>query len=342
MRLSTSSSSERVPLGGWLLTWLIALAVTATLLAGWEAFVRARGLGDVAVTDSAELWIGERERAAALGDDALVLVGASRMQGGLDLEVLRDATGLQPVQLAITGAPFMPVLRHLAADPAITGTVLVSMDMPALRILDDASRAELWTAAYDDFKSGRTAVFYQPLEDWLRAAVEGLLVSFSRNARPHQLILANTSASYVRTFPDRSQLFDYSKVDREAAYQRRLQLAGAGVTEPRFFEIIGIDDRFAEIVELVDVIQGRGGRVVFVRFPSAKRIREIEDIMYPRDAYWDLFVALTDAGSIHYADYPALEAFDLPDGVHLDASQRAPFTQALARILVAGGHATRP
>ena len=342
MRLSTSSSSERVPLGGWLHTWLIAFAVTATLVAGWEGFIRARGLGDVAVTDSAELWIGERARAAALGDNALVLVGASRMQGGLDLDVLREVTSLQPVQLAITGTAFVPVLRHLAADPAITGTVLVSMDMPALRIVNDASQAELWTVAYDDFKSGRTAVFYQPLEDWFRAAVDALLVSFSRNARPHQLILAKTSASYVRTFPDRSQLIDYSKVDIEAAHQRRLQLAGPGATEPSFFEITGIDDKFAEVLELVDVIQARGGRVVFVRLPSAKRRREIEDIMYPRDAYWDRFAALTDARTIHYADYPALEAFDPPDGVHLDASQRAPFTEALAEILVSGGETTRP
>ena len=65
------------------------------------------------------------------------------MQSGLDLDVLADVTGLQPVQLAISAAPLMPVLRHVAIDPAITGTVVVSMDMPSLRIVDDASQAEL-------------------------------------------------------------------------------------------------------------------------------------------------------------------------------------------------------
>ena len=342
MRLSTSSSSERVPQGGWLRTWIIALALTATLVAGWEWFVRARGLGDVAVTDSAELWIAERERAASLGDEALILVGASRMQSGLDLDVLADVTGLQPVQLAISAAPLMPVLRHVAIDPAITGTVVVSMDMPSLRIVDDASQADLWTSAYDDFKAGRTAVFYQPVENRLRQLLDALLESFSRNARPHQLILASTTRSYVRTLPDRSQRLDYSKVDRDAAYQRRLRLASDGESSPYLFEIKGIDDRFGEIQSLVATIQARGGRVVFVRLPSARRIREIEEIMYPRDVYWDKFAALTSARTIHFADYPELQGFDLPDGVHLDASEQPAFTRALAGILVSDATAIRP
>ena len=342
MRLSTSSSNERVPQGGWLRTWILALALTALLVAGWEGFVRARGLGDVAVTDSAELWIAERERAVSLGDEALLLVGASRMQVGLDLDVLADETGLRPVQLAISAAPLMPVLRHVANDPAVTGTVVVSMDMPSLRVLDDASQAELWTSAYDDFKAGRTAVFYQPVESRLRELIDTTLESFSRNARPHQLILASTTRSYLRTLPDRSQRLDYSKVDREAAYQQRLRLARAGDAEPYLFEITGIDDKFSEIESLVAKIRARGGQVVFVRFPSARRIREIEDGMYPRDVYWDKFAALTSARTIHFADYPELQGFDLPDGVHLDASEQPAFTRALAGILVGDAAATRP
>ena len=159
MHSSTSSSSERVPQGGWLRTWVVVIVVVAVLVGGWEWFIRARGLGEVAVANTAELWIRERERAAVLGDDSLLLVGASRMQGGIDLDVLRSHTGLEPVQLAISASPFMPVLRHLADDPAVTGTVIVSFDMSALKILDEGSGADRWISAYDDFKAGRTAVF---------------------------------------------------------------------------------------------------------------------------------------------------------------------------------------
>ena len=332
MHLSTSSSSERVPQGGWLRTWIVTLVIVAVVVTGWEWFVRARGLGDVAVGNTAELWIRERERAATLGDEALILVGASRMQGGIDLETLRTLTDAEPVQLAITASPLMPVLRHLADDPAITGTVVVSLDMPSLRVLDKESDAQRWIAAYDDFKAGRTAVFYQPAEDWLHQGIDSVLVSFSRNARPHQLVLASTTASYVRTLPDRSQQFHYSKIDREKAYEQRVQLI-RGYTDPRFMEIRGIDEKFAEIEQLVEKLQARGAEVIFVRFPSSKQIREIEDIQFPRDIYWDKFAAGTSARTVHFADYPELGNVDLPDGMHLDALEQKTFTAALARIL---------
>ena len=332
MHLSTSSSSERVPQGGWLRTWVISLVIVAIVVTGWDWFVRARGLGDVAVQNTAELWIRERERAASLGDDAVVLVGASRMQGGLDLETLQAFSNAIPVQLAITASPLMPVLRHLANDVAITGTVVVSLDMPALRITESASDAQRWIAAYDDFKAGRTAVFYEPAEDWLHRGVDSVLVSFSRNARPHQLVLASTTGHYVRTLPDRSQRFDYSKIDSEKAYERRVQLM-RGNDDPGFIDIPGIDDRFAEIEQLVEKLQVRGANVIFVRFPSSKRIREIEEISFPRDVYWDSFAAGTSARTVHFADYPELDNVDLPDGIHMDGSDQAEFTAALARVL---------
>jgi len=332
MHSSTSSSSERVPPGGWFGTWAIVIVIAAVLVTGWEWFIRARGLGDVAVANSAELWIRERERAAVLGEEALVLIGASRMQGGLDLDVLKAHSGLKPVQLAISASPFMPVLRDVADDPAIRGTVVVSLEMSAFRILDEGSEAYRWIAAYHDFKAGRTAVFYQPLEDRLRQLADSALVSFSRNARPHQLILGRTSGAYVRTLPDRSQQFDYSKVDREAAYQRRIRLVG-GAGEPTFMEIPDIDEHFREVEELVAKLHARGSDVIFVRFPSSKRIREIENIRFPREVYWDRFAAQTKARAIHFADYEELDGFDLPDGIHPDVSEQTALTAALARVL---------
>jgi hypothetical protein len=335
MHLSTSSSSERVPQGGWLRTWVVTFIVVAVVVAGWEWFVRTRGLGDVAIANTAEPWIRERERAAELGDNALVLIGASRMQGGLDLETFQAITKATPVQLAISASPFMPVLRHLADDPAITGTIVVSFDMSSLRVLDEGTDAQRWVAAYDDFKAGRTAVFYQPVEDWLHQGVDSMLVSFSRNARPHQLVLARTTKSYVRTLPDRSQQFDYSKIDREEAYERRVRLVLDG-TDPSFLEISDIGEKFADIERQVEKLQARGAEVIFVRFPSSKRIREIEDIRFPRDVYWDKLAAGTSARTIHFADYPELGNVDLPDGVHPDVSEQKKFTEALARILFGG------
>ena len=153
--------------------------------------------------------------------------------------------------------------------------------------------------------------------------------------RPHQLLLARSSNSYVRTLPDRSQQLDYSRIDREEAYQRRIRLV-SGDTVPRLIEIPGIEERFAEIEQLVTKLQARGTEVIFVRFPSSGRIREIEDIQFPRDMYWDRFAAGTSARTIHYADYPKLDGFDLPDGMHFDVLEQKAFTAALAGVLFSG------
>ena len=135
----------------------LRIAIVVLLVAGWEWFIRERGLGDVAVANTAELWIQERARASEYGDEALILVGASRMQGGLDLDELRRASGLNPVQLAITGSP---LLACPASPRGGSGDYrddhVVSLDMAGLRVAEKDSDAEEWISAYDDFEAGRT------------------------------------------------------------------------------------------------------------------------------------------------------------------------------------------
>ena len=335
MLLSTSSSSERVPQGAWLSTWLAALTICAVIVAGWEYFVRVRGLSDTAVADSAELWIRERERASLLGSEAIMLVGASRIQMGVDPGVLGEYTRGTPVQLAMSASPFLPVLEHLANDETITGTLIVSFTARDLLWFSRESRAEQWIVAYDEYRSGKTSVFYQALEDKLGNAVNSILLTFRKDARPQQLIFGRTTRNYVRTLPDRSQQADYSKVDRELAYQRRIELV-RGAEEPVFKEIPDLDQRLAALEAMVERIHQRGGKVIFVRLPSSKRIREIEETRHPKEIYWDRFAAQTSARTIHYADFPQLSRFDLPDGVHLDASDQPAFTRALAQIIFGG------
>jgi hypothetical protein len=302
------------------------------IVGGWELFVRVRGLSDTAVSDTAELWVRQRERASALGDDAIILVGASRMQMGIDLLVMQQFTAGTPVQLAMSASPFLPVLEHLANDDSITGTVIVSFTARDVSRYTQETRSVRWLVAYDDYQAGRMNVFYQPLEDRLRNFVNSILVSFENNARPQQLIFGNTTRNYVRTLPDRSHQADYSKVDREAAYERRVELV-RGSVEVALQEIPNLDIRIRELESLVKRIAERGGRVIFVRLPSSGRIREIEDARYPRTIYWDSIAAQTSVRTIHYADYPQLSKFDFPDGVHIDVRDQAAYTAELSKLL---------
>ena len=64
-------------------------------------------------------------------------------------------------------------------------------------------------------------------------------------------------------------------------------------------------------------IQDRGGKVVFVRFPSGEDFYRVTERFYPKQEYWDRFAALTSAQTWHFRDVEGLSNFPCPDGVHL-------------------------
>jgi hypothetical protein len=331
MPSSTSSSNDRLPRGRWALTWAVALVVAGTIIGGWETVLRVHGLGVASVDDGPELWAQERERAARLGKDAIVLVGASEMQMGIDIDTMRKYTTGTPVQLAISAAPFMPLFEDLADDERITGTVVVSFSMSSFCSTASDSISEKWVRHYARLRASRAQLFYERVENALRRAVSAALVSVGRGARPQQL-LRREPTSYVRTLPDRSQHADYQIVDREAAYRHRVAVYLDG-EEPSLRAVPDLDARLSALEAMIRKITNRGGRVILVRFPTTKRIWEIDEIMYPRDVYWSALARRTSARTIHFADYASLSGFDLPDGVHIDYRDAPAFTAALSALL---------
>ena len=161
MPSSISSSSDRLPRGKWVLSWSAALVIVALVAGSWETLLRVRGLGIASVDDTAQLWATERERAATLGTNAMILVGASRMQMDVDLATLRQYTTKTPVQLAISAAPFMPVLESLADDDRVVGDVIVSFTMNDFLMPTRDSVSEQWVSAYTRLRASRTLLLYQ-------------------------------------------------------------------------------------------------------------------------------------------------------------------------------------
>jgi hypothetical protein len=307
------------------------LAVVVTIVCGWETVLRVRGLSVASVDDGPDLWAQERDRAALLGKDAIVLIGASEMQMGIDIDTMRQYTAGTPVQLAISAAPFMPLLEDVANDERITGTVVVSFSMSSFCSTTSDSISEQWVRHYERLSASRTRLFYEHVENVLRRAVAAVLLSAERGARPQQL-MRHEPTSYVRTLPDRAQRADYRIVDREAAYRHRVEVYLDGA-EPSRRTVPDFDSRLSALEAMIHKIQDRGGHVILVRFPTTKRIWEIDEISYPRKMYWDRLVERTSARSIHFADYAPLSGFDLPDGVHLDYRDAPAFTAALSSVL---------
>ena len=87
----------------------------------------------------------------------------------------------------------------------------------------------------------------------------------------------------------------------------------------------------------IEKLEARGGKVVFVRWPTSGEHWQLDREYFPREKFWDRLAESTSALTIHFQDYATLRGFECPDTSHLDYVQAHLFTSALAEILVEKG-----
>ena len=314
--------------GGW--TWALAAAVVVGTLGGAEAFWRGRGLTP-SVTDSRALWAAQRDRVdgfdPAEARRAVVLAGASRMHLGFSADVFRRRHPGRPlVQLAIDGTAPGAVVHDLAEDPRFRGTLLVSVSQ---NHLGSANRTQ--ALPYVEYRSRRgplerfSFAVGRRLGERLVVLREGLdplaLITRLKQRRPvvpvwHRPMRPDRTSRLVVDAPDPAFV---EKQRRFAA-----QIAGGGRQSA---EVWG--RAVADLERDVRAVQARGGRVVFVRFPSTGPVGAAERTLYPRAENWDRLAAGTSAVAVHCDDLPCAGGLVCPDFSHLDAASADVFTAAL-------------
>jgi hypothetical protein len=356
---SSTSSSENPPgqlswlsiFGGAILIFSIFVSLMEYRLAQLNFHVQ--------VVDSEERWLSERARASRLGSKALILVGRSRFQLGIDLDALRQGSGLEPVQLAIDGASAIPLLDGLAGDPTITGTILVEYyagDIGSNRMSGD-DRAGIWEAEYEKkYRDASAKHLSATLEKTLSEDVYDNLRSYADGATPlmslqRRILSRAIVPQYVFTRPDRSKLADFSRTampDRYysvvAGYVRQAEKTDLAppYTERRLEEKIDGAQAFGNenyvqginrIRQMKSLIESRGGKVIFVKMPMSGMVLELDNKLFPRVQFQDLFSKAMAPDFYSSSDEPTLKAFTCPEGSHLDLRDRTPFTLALVHTV---------
>lgn len=348
-----------MPGGRWLVSFargLLLLLVMAGLL---EGALAARGFRPT-VVDSPAVWARERLHASEAGPRALILVGASRAQLDVDLGAFAEATGKQPVQLAIDGSSYIPVLADLAADDRVTGTVIVDYQ-GGVPDPDYRGISNLYVDYWRLHERAGSSYDFARIESALSAWRQGTMRSYADGAGPFAALVARVLApeatpQYLITLPNRSRDADYSRVSMPAFYYQRV-IRNAGIAAlPDLTDDAAVDRELAERIQalpqastanleantdrlndMVRKIEARGGTVVFVMFPRSGLVRAADDAIYPRAVFWDRIVPLAGGKGLYYADEPALRDFTCPDGSHLDVHDKRRFTLALARSLETRG-----
>lgn len=350
-----SSFNISFPKSYWVQVWGLAGAGFFSFIFFFEIIMRLYGWTP-SVADSEQLWSINRLRASQFGDRAMIFVGASRIQLGIDTSIIKKTTGFEPVQLAIDGSPFLPVLENLSNDTTITGVIILSLHESVMPIDSVETKSYQWVNYY--VKKGSNSIEpYKRIHNYVKDFFDDHMVSRLDGAKPltvinHFLFYPNSKGNYLTTNTDRSRDADYSKVEMPNFYAERVQrhfgvsFIKNGMTFDDFQKTAtGIVHNttpsnkaafvahLEKMMLLINRIEQRGGRVYIIRFPTDKLIWEIDKKRYPRELFWSE-IEKRHSRTIHFSDYKGLSSFNLPDGSHLDFKDKRAFTVRLMEVVM--------
>lgn len=350
MPSSTSSFERVVPEQRWGRMATVVALTTVLLVAGWELLCRQRGFTP-GLDDTPDLWALARERLDDAPADQIVLLGSSRMLFDLDIEELhRAAGGPRPIQLATVGTNELFLLEALAKNPRFRGTAIVSF-VPGLTFLPARAATRIVRKGVERYEHGAVSqrisariwerfdarlAFLNADELTLRKLIEQVELPQRAGAEGRALFLP-----YLHFVDEERRGYMFHGVETDLARRRQIEAAWMFPDPPPANAEVAAAEREGLRHEIlwraraaVQAIRARGGRVVYVRFPSSSAVLEQERIDFPRDRTWDALLAVTGAPGIHFEDDPQLARFDCIEWSHLSATDSVAFTRALMPLLV--------
>ncbi len=277
-------------------------------------------------------WATVRDSIYDSDGKVIVLLGASRMQLDINTDLLRKRYPNYTIaQLAVNGRPPMMALKDLADDPKFKGIAICSVMMMTLPP-DKWKGQEEYVAHYyqfNDLNSKINRYLGSIKQNHLVIADPRIkLINIAKGLLKEKKLI---DPFYVEGMSDRSCRADYSQCTETELRQFIPDEMKHGTPSDL---TLGADPKqwlkdVQSVETLVQKIQSRGGKVVFVRMPTSGEIREYESLIVPRRLFWDNFVKMTSAETIHFEDVATLKNFYCPDRSHLDFRDTQQFTNSL-------------
>lgn len=285
------------------------------------------------IVSDADLWAIEREKVNDLSNKDILLLGASRMQVDLDLDVMHEYFPEKKIiQLALSGLGCsFPVFKDLVENTGFDGIVLIDETQMSLA-KTNSDQQKVIDHYYHKYSWDRKA------NKLLSMNLQQSFLFLNPNSNSERLwgnLLGKQELPppmFTITYPSREQTSYFDLTDTRWIYQMRIEGISAQVKIPP----PGISKWVNQVQTWKPWLrrfEERGGRVIFVHLPNSEERWQMENTWMSKDQYWDHAMEDLTVESIHFADYDQLRDFELPDTSHLNAESKTGFTKAFSLIL---------
>lgn len=352
MHSSTSNSEINIPFAKWGLILPATLLAFLLTIAFFEIFARSQGYAPT-LNDEKYLWAKTRAR---VKPNDVVIIGSSRALFDIDLDELELALGVKDIkQLAMTGSSPAPILENLANDANFKGTIICGI-VPGLFFTPDnippMNKPKEWVKAYLEFSpSEKTNLMLNHLLEsnlaYLKQddlPLKELLKKIPLQNRDN-VMLPPKLPPYFFEIDKRREAKMIQKVMDDQIFREKIQNVWLPLFTPPPFPPFIKPEQIPDIIEKmiaakikttkesVDKLKSRGVKIIFVRFPSSDKLKDLESKLTPRQQFWDRLLLETGVKGIHWEDYDNLKHFTCPEWSHLSAADTVKFSKEIGFIL---------
>lgn len=320
----------------WLKIWLLAPSLLLIGISLNESILR-RASHQPSIVSDADVFCNVYSQVNKLGNNDVVLLGASRMQANFDLSIFsQNFPNQKAILLAQSGrGTSYPVFKDIVENTNFQG----------IAIIDETEQNLMGQKSYDqqgfvDFCKSSFS-FNRQLNHRISAWLQNTFVFLNPQSGSLRLwgnLLTKRKPPvpfYTKTLFTREQLIDYKRADEKFLkdlHDNRL----AGIKSQVNQAFLSPDKWLDETKHwdiLVNKFRARGGRIIFVRMPISQERWKFEGQIAPPEKYWKVFTNKLNVKSVYFADYPDLSNFELPDTSHLDMRDKPAFTRFLLNHL---------
>jgi hypothetical protein len=324
---------------------LFALVLVTSFVIAWEIYWRSSGF-TISYNDDESLWCTKRKEVYKSADAATIFIGSSRIKFDLDIPTWESITGEKAIQLSMRGTSPRPLLEDLANDK-FSGKLIIDVTEGLFfgrnkkrtekSAIDGIEYYKKWTPAQ---KFSSSINYFLESEfvflDNDKFGLNELLNEMGSPKRkgvferPHFPKGFGLTSAERQSYMAKNFLNDSSQQKRQ---QQNWMIMGGASDRSSAINGDTLEMVFKQVKGAIDKIRARGGNVLFVRTPSSGYYWETEQIVYPREKYWDAMLTYTNTLGIHFKDYPETASFTCPEWSHLTPANAAVYTKALIKIL---------